>query len=167
MFCFSNVKNLLQTSSRKVNFYMCIYFIYINKILISRYYYMSSVSNAVMNGVALGLYNTSNILFGALTSYSMYRSGLDPFNTLFVNLDSPSGFSSWADPSYATPLNVELNASGYDTTFAPLTSAITGSFLNNPLFGGGIFGYGYSPQTYVNSSFHTHLGCRPGFNAWF
>ena len=103
---------------------------------------MGGLSDAIFNGVGWGLYSTSNIFFGGLTSHAMYRSGLDPFDTLYVNLESPSGFSSWAHSSYATPMNVALNAAGFDTTWAPLTSSITTSFLGfgTGLLGGGLWG---------------------------
>lgn len=103
---------------------------------------MSEFSNAVFGGLTWGLHDASNILAGGLTSYAVQRSGIDPFNTLFVNLDSPSGFSSWVHPAYASPLNVALNASGFDTTYAPLSSAIGNSFLGTSLFGGGFLGGG-------------------------
>ena len=127
---------------------------------------MSELSNAILNGVGWGLYNTTNILFGSLTSRAMYRSGLDPFDTLYVNLESPSGFSSWAHPSYATRMNVALNAAGVDTTWAPLTSSITNSFLG---FGTGLFGYGFPTtyDTYISSYTTTPLGVKPGFYGWF
>ena len=134
---------------------------------------MSSVSNAVWNGVAMGLYNTTNMAFGALTSRSMFNAGIDPFNTLYVNLDSPSGFSSWADPAYASKINVGLNAAGFDTTWAPLTSAITNSFVSNPLFGGGLFGFGFNngfgfnSGTYISSYTSTPLGIIPGKSGWW
>ena len=134
---------------------------------------MSSVSNAVLNGVAMGLYNTTNIAFGTLTSRSMFNAGIDPFDTLYVNLDSPSGFSSWADPSYASKINVGLNAAGMDTTWAPLTSAVTNAFTTNPLFGGGLFGFGfnsgfgYNTGTYISSSTWTPLGTIPGNSGWW
>lgn len=134
---------------------------------------MSSVSNAVLNGISLGLYNTANIAFGALTSRSMFNAGFDAFDTLYVNLDSPSGFSSWADPSYATRMNVGLNASGYNTTWAPLTSAIANSFTSNQLFGGGLFGFGfnsglgYNTGTYISSSTWTPLGTISGKSGWW
>ena len=151
---------------------------------------MSGLSDAVWGGVAGGLYDASNILFGGLTSRAMQRSGLDPFDTLFVNLDSPSGFSSWVHPSYATPLNVALNASGFDTTYAPLDSAISNSYLGRTLtgglfgtglFGGGLFGgglydyglggglfsYGFPiASTYITSHTYTNLGVKPGFHGW-
>ena len=136
---------------------------------------MSELSNAVLNGVGWGLYNTTNILFGGLTSRAMYRSGLDPFDTLYVNLESPSGFSSWAHPSYATPMNVALSAAGFDTTWAPLTSSITTSFLGfgtgllgGGLWGGGLFGYGFPStyNTYISSYTTTPLGIKPGFHGW-
>ena len=134
---------------------------------------MSSVSNAVLNGVAMGLYNTTNIAFGALTSRSMFNAGIDPFDTLYVNLDSPSGFSSWADTSYASRINVGLNAAGMDTTWAPLTSAVTNAFTTNPLFGGGLFGFGfnsgfgYNTGTYISPSTWTPLGTIPGNSGWW
>ena len=134
---------------------------------------MSSVSNAVLNGVAMGLYNTTNIAFGALTSRSMFNAGIDPFDTLYVNLDSPSGFSSWADPSYASRINVGLNAAGMDTTWAPLTSAVTNAFTTNHLVGGGLFGFGfnsgfgYNTGTYISSSTWTPLGTIPGNSGWW
>ena len=151
---------------------------------------MSGLSDAVWGGVAGGLYDASNILFGGLTSRAMQRSGLDPFDTLFVNLDSPSGFSSWVHPSYATPLNVALNASGFDTTYAPLDSAISNSYIGRTLtgglfgtglLGGGLFGtglYGYGlggglfsyglpiASTYINSHTYTNLGVTSGFHVW-
>ena len=147
---------------------------------------MSGLSNAVWGGVAGGLYDASNILFCGLTARAVQRSGIDPFNTLFVNLDSPSGFSSWVHPSYATPLNVALNASGIDTTWAPLSSAIGNSYLGTTLLGGGLFGgglfsgglydygigsglfgYGFPSSTYITSHTYTNLGVKPGFHGYF
>ena len=152
---------------------------------------MSELSNAIWNGVGWGLHNTTNILFGGLTSRAVSRSGLDPFDTLYVNLESQSGFSSWAHPAYATPMNVALNSAGIDTTWAPLTSSITNSFLGygsnlfggglfggglfggglfgGGLFGGGLFGYGFPTtyDTYISSYTTTPLGVKPGFHGWF
>ncbi len=128
---------------------------------------MSSIGNAALTGLAWGVSDFSNIMFGGLTSLGMYRSGLDPFQTLYVNLDSPSGFSSWAHPSYATRMNVELNARGVDTTFSPFTSAITNPFLGGGFLGGGIFGYGFPTSTYITSNTVTPLGVKPGFSGWF
>ncbi len=127
---------------------------------------MSSIGNAALTGLAWGVQDFSNIMFGGLTSLGMYRSGLDPFHTLYVNLDSPSGFSSWAHPSYATRMNVELNASGFDTTFAPLTSAISNPFWGGGLFGGGIFGYGFPTSPYMTSTTYTPLGAKPTVAFW-
>ncbi len=126
---------------------------------------MNSFGNAALTGLAWGAADLSNIVFGGLTSYGMYRSGIDPFNTLYVNLDSPSGFSSWAHPSYASKVNVELNAQGIDTTFAPLASAITNPFSGG-LFGGGIFGYGFPTSTFVTSTTYLPLGAKPTIGFW-
>lgn len=137
---------------------------------------MSSTSDAILNGIALGLYNTANIDFGALTSRSVYNAGIDPFFSFNIDLDSPSGFSSSLHPSYATPSNVAYNVSGYDTTWAPLTSAITDSFITSPLLGRGfsgrgLFGFGFnnwfSTDTYISSSTWTPLGVRPGNSGWW
>lgn len=128
---------------------------------------MGSFTNGLFGGLTCGLYNTTNILFGGLTSYSMYRSGLDPFMTLYPNLDSPSGFSSWAHPSYATPTNVILNASGFDTTWSPLTSSISNALFGGGFFGGGIFGWGFpTGGTFMMTDTYTHLGVNPGFRGW-
>lgn len=129
---------------------------------------MSSFGNAALTGLAWGATDLSNIVFGGLTSYGMYRSGIDPFNTLYVNLDSPSGFSSWAHPSYASKINVELNAQGIDTTFAPLTSAIANPFWGGGLIGGGsVFGFGFPTSTYITSNTYTPLGVIPGFRGYW
>ncbi len=133
---------------------------------------MSSFGNAALTGLAWGAMDLSNIVFGGLTSYGMYRTGIDPFQTLYLNLDSPSGLSSWAHPSYASRVNVELNAAGVDTTFAPLTSSLGGTiwgggFLGSGLFsGGGIFGFGFPTSTYISSNTFTHLGMKPGFRGY-
>lgn len=166
MFPFEYVTKTLHDFNKNINFFMNKYFIYIR--YYTEVYYMGSVSNAVLNGVAIGLYNTTNMAFGALTSFSMRQSGLDPFMTLYPNLDSSSGFSSWAHSSYATPFNVIANANGLDTTFAPFTSAISNSFSFGGLLGSNIFGYGFNnPSIYINSNTYTPLGCIPRFNGYF
>ncbi len=128
---------------------------------------MSDFTNGLFGGLTMGLYNTTNILFGGLTSYSMHRSGLDPFMTLYPNLESKSGFSSWAHPSYATPTNVILNTAGLDTTWAPLTSSIFDAFWGGGLSGGGIWGWGFpSDSALMTTDTYTHLGVIPGFRGW-
>lgn len=129
---------------------------------------MSTFGDAALRGLAWGMYDTTNIMFGGLTSLGMYRSGLDPFNTLYVDLESPSGFSSWAHPSYATPLNVNLNANGIDTTFAPLTSAIANPFWSYGLLGGGgIFGFGFpTTSTFVSANTYTPYGVKHHFHGY-
>jgi len=136
---------------------------------------MSDISKGITLGLLTGLRDSTNILASGLTSYTMARSGISPNSTLYVNLDSPSGFSSWAHPSYATPMNVALSSAGFDTTYAPLTSAISSSFssgtsflagslltrsiLGGSLLGGGLFGFGYT-----DFGFHHH--CHHGFHHW-
>lgn len=134
---------------------------------------MSEISNAIGWGIATGLRDTTNLIFGGLTARSIHRSGLDPFMTLYPNLDSPSGFSSWAHPSYASTTNVIANVNGLDTTWAPFTDSLSSWFGNSWLggYGGGLFGYGFSSfpssSLYITSDSWTHLGHRPGFRGWF
>ena len=129
---------------------------------------MSSFGDAALTGLTWGFYDTTNIMFGGLTSFGLHRAGVDPFHTLYVNLDSPSGFSSWAHPSYATPTNVALNAQGFDTTFAPLTSSYINHFWSGGLLGGGgIFDFGFPTSTYITSNTHTPLGVIPGFRGYW
>ena len=149
---------------------------------------MSNFGNAALYGLGHGLGQLTNIAFGGLTSYSMRNSGIQPFDTLYMNLDSPSGFSSWAHPSYATPFNVNAAASGFDTTFAPLYSSFSTPFLGGGLFGGGfggglssglfgsglgggLFGFGYNSfptsNTFIEMKTDTHLGTMTNFRGWF
>lgn len=107
-----------------------------------------SFSDGFLMGSAIGM----NATFGSLTRSALGAGGLTPFDTCYVDLDSRSGFSSWADPSLAN--RFVLNSSMSSAPILPGIFAYT-----NP-FAGGYGGYGgYG----CNSIFGSLLGFGSGF----